>query len=74
MKQQEITDKAIARYTAVYYMRKQGMTYKAIAKRIGVSTGRAQQMLRGYEWRTKRMVEGLVHLRAYIKQLGEKDD
>lgn len=71
MKQQEITDGARARESAVYYMREQGMTHKAIANRMGVSVSRVKELLRGYERHTKNLVESLVPLREYIKQLGE---
>ena len=71
MKQQEITDKARARESAVHYMRQQGMTYQAIADRMGVNVSRVKELLRGYERHTKKLVKSLVPLRAYIKQLGE---
>ena len=71
MKQQEISDEARARESAVYYLREQGMTHKAIANRIGVSVSRVKELLRSHERHTKNLVKSLFPLRAYIKQLVE---
>jgi hypothetical protein len=68
MTQEEISDIARARCSAIAYMREQGMTFDAIGRRCGISHSRAHQM---YEKHKRNMQYALraVHRQKLIELL-----
>jgi len=66
---EEISDRAMARASAVAYMKEQGMTYAAIGARWGISTGRAQQMYKRHVRDTAHICRRTKDLIELIKQI-----
>jgi len=69
MTQEEISDIARARCSAIAYMREQGMTYDAIGKRCGISHSRAQQMYEKHVRNTEALCRRTKDLIQLIKQI-----
>lgn len=69
MTQEEISDRAMARASAIAYMREQGMTYAAIGARCGISACRAQQMYQRHMRNTERLYRRTKNLIEAIKQI-----
>lgn len=69
MTQEEISDRAMARASAVAYMREQGMRYSAIGARCGISACRAQQMYQRHVRDTAQLCRRTKDLTELIKQI-----
>ena len=70
MEQQIISDKSQARCSAAAYMREQGMTYKSIGERMGVSPERARQLREKHRRTVERSARELRYIREYLELLG----
>jgi len=70
MSQKRISDRARARWSAAAYMREQGMTYKSIGKRMGVSSSRAKGLCDAHERTVERSARALRGVRGYLELLG----
>ena len=70
MSQKRISDKSRARCSAAAYMREQGMTYKSIGERMGVSPDRARQLCEKHKRAVGRSARELRYTREYLELLG----